>query len=92
MGMPTATAIAVVLAFLAGCVTAVVGIRVGHGASSLPVLLDWAALTLVLQLAASCLAVVHARVDRATEDDLAPGPGDAAAVAGATAERPRPLD
>lgn len=91
MGMPTATAIAVVLAFLAGCVTAVVGIRVGHGASSLAVLLDWAALTLVLQLAASCLAVVHARVERAI-DDVSPGPGDASAVASAAADRPRPLD
>lgn len=78
--MPTVTAIFVVLAFLAGCVTAVVGFRVGHGESSLPTLLDWAAVTLVLQLCAACIAVVHARAARGGVADTEPSNLDHAAV------------
>jgi hypothetical protein len=89
--MPTATAIAVVLAFLAGCVTAVVGIRVGHGSSSLPVLLDWAALTLVLQLSAACLAVVHARAARVIDDGPEAPPRQPADTRTGAMDPPRPL-
>jgi hypothetical protein len=59
----------------------VVGFRFAHDQSSLPALLDWAALTLVVQLFAACIAVVHARASRAgapgavPEVDAAGGPG-----------------
>ena len=59
--MPTVTAVLVVLAFLSGCVTAVTGVWVGRGQSPVSLVLNWGALTLVLQLFAACIAVVHAR-------------------------------
>lgn len=59
------TAFVVVLAFLAGCVTFVLGVRAGHGTSPLASHLSWGAITLVLQLFAACIAVVHARASSA---------------------------
>ena len=60
--MASVTALIVVLAFLSGCVTAVVGVWVGRGQSPVSLVLNWAAATLVLQALAACIAVVHARV------------------------------
>lgn len=59
--MATVTALLVLLSFLAGCVTFVLGVRVGHGSSPLSDHLTWGALTLVLQLFATGIAIVHAR-------------------------------
>ncbi len=59
--MATVTAFFVLLSFLAGCVTFVLGVRVGHGSSPLSDHLTWGALTLVLQLFATGVAIVHAR-------------------------------
>lgn len=64
--MPTVTAVIVVLAFLSGCVTAVTGVWVGRGQSPVSLVLNWGAVTLVLQLFAACIAVVHARAGRPT--------------------------
>ena len=60
--MANVTAAIVVLAFLSGCVTAVVGVWVGRGQSPVTLVMYWAAATLVLQMLAACIAVVHARV------------------------------
>ncbi|MBY0278462.1 hypothetical protein K2Z84_24290 [Candidatus Binatia bacterium] len=62
--MPTVTAAIVVVAFLSGCATAVAGYWVGRGQSPVSLVLNWGALTLVLQLFAACVAVVHARAGR----------------------------
>lgn len=62
--MPFVTAAIVVLAFLSGCATAVAGYWVGRGESPVSLVLNWGALTLVLQLFAACVAVVHARAGR----------------------------
>ena len=78
MTMSTVTAVIVWLAFLAGCVTAVVGVRVGHGESSVVALLNWGAATLVLQLAAACIAFVHARADRDPDPEELPAADGAA--------------
>lgn len=67
--MSTVTALIVVLAFLSGCVTAVTGVWVGRGQSPVSLVLNWGALTLVLQLFAACIAVVHARAARPDEGD-----------------------
>lgn len=68
--MPTVTAALVVLAFLSGCATAVAGYWVGRGQSPVSLVLNWGALTLVLQLFAACVAVVHARAGRPEGPDL----------------------
>ncbi len=73
--MATVTALVVVLAFVSGCITAVVGVWVGRGQSPVTLVLNWGALTLVLQLAAACIATVHARAGRQRELD---GPAPAA--------------
>jgi len=80
----TVTALIVTLSFVAGCITAVVGVWVGRGTSPVSLLLNWGALTLVLQLFATCIAVVHARADRAR----APGSPPAHRT-GTTADLPR---
>jgi len=80
--MASVTALVVLLAFLAGCVTFVLGVRVGHGTSPLASHLTWGALTLVLQLFAACIAFVHARASGAQTARLhaelarSQGPGD----------------
>ncbi|MEW6269545.1 MAG: hypothetical protein AB1689_09650 [Thermodesulfobacteriota bacterium] len=63
--MAAVTAVVVLLAFLAGCVTFVLGIRAGYGTSPLSSHLNWGAITLVLQLFATCIALVHARASAA---------------------------
>ena len=82
--MASVTALLVVLAFLAGCITAVVGVWVGRGQSPVTLVMNWAAVTLVLQLFAACIALFHARADRdrdvadvATEADTPPEPPQA---------------
>lgn len=72
--MATVTALIVVLSFVAGCITAVVGVWVGRGESPVALLLNWGALTLVLQLSAACIAVVHARAGRSRDGTGTPGP------------------
>jgi hypothetical protein len=62
--MATVTAALVVLSFVSGCVTLVVGYRLGHGTMTLVAHLGWAMATLLLQFAAACIAVVHARAER----------------------------
>lgn len=62
--MATVTAALVVLAFVSGCITAVAGVWVGHGESPLSLVLNWGAVTLVLQLFAACVAIFHARASR----------------------------
>jgi hypothetical protein len=74
--MANVTAAIVVLAFLSGCVTAVVGVWVGRGQSPVTLVMYWAAGTLVLQMLAACIAVVHARV---ADDGPGEHPGPAAA-------------
>lgn len=63
--MATVTAFIVLLAFVAGCVTLVLGVRLGHGESDLGQHLTWGVLTLVLQLFATAIAFVHARASSA---------------------------
>ncbi len=75
MYMSTATALLVVLAFLFGCVTWWFGFRVAYEQSPLASLLYAGAFTFVLQFAAACLAVIHARASRAVEDDPEAAPG-----------------
>lgn len=76
--MATVTALVVVLAFVSGCITAVVGVWVGRGQSPVTLVLNWGALTLVLQLAAACIATVHARAGRLREvEHGAPAAGPA---------------
>lgn len=65
--MPAVTAFLVVLAFVSGCVTAVTGVWVGRGQSPVSLVLNWGAVTLVLQLFAACIAIFHARAARAGE-------------------------
>jgi len=72
--MATVTALVVLLAFVAGCVTFVLGVRAGHGTSPLGQHLTWGALTLVLQLFATCIAIVHARVAAARRQPEGPPP------------------
>lgn len=62
--MASVTALLVVLSFVSGCITAVVGVWVGRGQSPVTLVMNWAALTLVLQLFAACIALFHARADR----------------------------
>jgi hypothetical protein len=50
-------------------VTAVTGVWVGRGQSPVTLVLNWGAVTLVLQLFAACIAVVHARADSAAASD-----------------------
>ncbi|HEY8517168.1 MAG TPA: hypothetical protein VIS07_16795 [Candidatus Binatia bacterium] len=63
--MAAVTAAIVLLAFLAGCVTFVLGVRAGYGTSPLSSHLNWGAITLVLQFFAACIALVHARASAA---------------------------
>ena len=70
--MASVTALLVVLAFVSGCITAVVGVWVGRGQSHVSLVLNWGAATLVLQLFAACIALFHARADR--ERDVPTGP------------------
>lgn len=72
--MARVTALVVVLAFVAGCVTAVVGVWVGRGQSPVTLLLNWGAVTLVLQLFAACIALVHARANGELEAPPDPRP------------------
>jgi hypothetical protein len=74
--MASVTALLVLLSFLAGCVTFVLGVRAGHDATPLAHHLYWGALTLVLQLFATGIAIVHARA--ATARRVADGPPPAA--------------
>ncbi|MDG2305583.1 MAG: hypothetical protein P8R42_13260 [Candidatus Binatia bacterium] len=62
--MGTITALLVALSFVTGCVTLVVGYQVGHGETPLVTHLSWAMGTLLLQFAAACIAVMHARAER----------------------------
>jgi hypothetical protein len=89
--MATVTAVIVVLAFLSGCVTAVVGVWVGRGQSPVSLVLNWAAATLVLQALAACIAIVHARVGpsdhRIAERTPAPDERDRRTAASGSADR-----
>lgn len=49
------------LALLAGVITLVEGVRVGHGAGNLGSHLGWGVGTLILQVSSLAIAVVHAR-------------------------------
>lgn len=62
--MGAITAFLIGLSFLSGCVTLVVGYRVGHGETPLVTHLSWAMGTLLLQFAATCVALMHARAER----------------------------
>lgn len=62
--MGTITAVLVVLSFASGCMTLVVGYQVGHGEATLTNHLSWAMGTLLLQFAAACIAIMHARAER----------------------------
>ncbi len=62
--MGTITALLVALSFVTGCITLVVGYRVGHGEATLVTHLSWAMGTLLLQFAAACIAIMHARAER----------------------------
>jgi hypothetical protein len=53
------------LAFGAGCVTFVQGLRAGHGEGALATHLYWGFATLALQLFAAGVALVHARAGTA---------------------------
>jgi uncharacterized membrane protein YjfL (UPF0719 family) len=59
--LATVTSLLVLASFLMGCATFVVGVRVGHGSSTLVMHMTWGALTLVVQLFAVCVATIHAR-------------------------------
>lgn len=62
--MGTITAILVLASFVSGCVTLVVGYRVGHGEATLTSHLGWAMVTLLVQFAAACIAIMHARAEK----------------------------
>jgi hypothetical protein len=64
------TAVLVCLSFVAGCITLVVGYRVGHEEASLIDHLGWGVGTLLLQFAAACVAVIHARAEREATAEL----------------------
>lgn len=81
--MASVTAALVVLAFVSGCITAVTGVWVGRGQSPVSLVLNWGAVTLVLQMFAACIAIFHARASR-DPDDLG------AAESSATDHDPRP--
>jgi hypothetical protein len=55
------TSLLVSASFLLTCATFVLGIRVGHGSSTLVSHMTWGALTLVVQLFTVCVATIHAR-------------------------------
>lgn len=62
--MGTITAVLVLLSFVSGCVTLVVGYRLGHDEATLTSHLSWAMVTLLLQFAAACIAIMHARAEK----------------------------
>ena len=62
--MGSITAFLVAASFVSGCITLVVGYRVGHGETELINHLSWAIGTLLLQFAATCVALMHARAER----------------------------
>lgn len=62
--MGTITAVLVALSFVSGCVTLVIGYRLGHEDATLTSHLSWAMGTLLLQFAAACIAIMHARAER----------------------------
>jgi hypothetical protein len=88
--LASVTALLVVLAFVAGCITAVTGVWVGRGQSPVSLVLNWAAVTLVLQLFAACIAIFHARAsggsDAVLDEDQAP-----ASRPGPPRDPPRPV-
>jgi hypothetical protein len=63
--MAGVTALVAFLAFLAGCVTFVQGLRAGHGDGAITAHLYWGFATLILQLFAAGVAFVHSRADAA---------------------------
>ena len=58
------------LAFAAGCVTFVQGLRVGHGEGAITTHLYWGFATLALQLFAAAVAWVHARATGVASDEV----------------------
>lgn len=62
--MGAITAVLVTCSFVSGCVTMVLGWGVGHGTTEMVSHLGWAMGTLLLQFAAACVAVMHARAER----------------------------
>jgi hypothetical protein len=55
------TSLLVLASFVLTCGTFVLGVRVGHGSTSLVTHMTWGALTLVVQLFTVCVATIHAR-------------------------------
>jgi len=62
--MGTITTLLVALSFVSGCVTLFVGYQVGHGTAPLITHLGWGIGTLLLQFAATCVALMHTRAER----------------------------
>jgi len=55
------TSLLVSASFVLTCATFVLGVRVGHGSSTLVSHMTWGVLTLVVQLFTVCVATIHAR-------------------------------
>ena len=59
--MAIVTSLLVSASFVLTCATFVLGVRVGHGSSTLVSHMTWGMLTLVVQLFTVCVATIHAR-------------------------------